>query len=95
MKHGRQAWLWALLPAMVALGATAQAQNYDRYRDEGYNSGPVRCESIKGRTQQCPLQGRARDAGHGLGRARAADVRCNVTALTRPGQPAVGYLNRA
>jgi hypothetical protein len=60
MKHGKQAWLWALLPAMLALGTTAQAQNYDRYRDDGYNSGPVRCESIKGRTQQCPLQGRAR-----------------------------------
>lgn len=59
MTHGKQTWLWALLPAMLALGATAQAQQYDRYND-GYNEGPVRCESIKGRTQQCPLQGRAR-----------------------------------
>ncbi|MCF7752101.1 DUF3011 domain-containing protein [Bacillus subtilis subsp. subtilis] len=60
MTQGRQMGLWALLPALLALGASAHAQNYDRHRDEGYNSGPVRCESIKGRTQQCPLQGRAR-----------------------------------
>ncbi len=59
--QGKRTWLWVLVPSMLALGATAQAQHYDdRYRDEGYNSGPVRCESIKGRTQQCPLQGRAR-----------------------------------
>jgi hypothetical protein len=60
MGHGKHTWLWALLPAMLLLGATAQAQQYDRYRNDGYNSGPVRCESNKGRTQQCPLDGRAR-----------------------------------
>lgn len=59
MTHGKQTWLWALAPAMLALAGGAQAQQYDRYND-GYDQGPVRCESIKGRTQQCPLQGRAR-----------------------------------
>lgn len=60
LKQGQRAWRWALLPTMLVLGVTAQAQNRDRYYDDGYDSGPVRCESIKGRTQQCPLQGRAR-----------------------------------
>jgi hypothetical protein len=60
MANGTQKWVWALLPALLVLGGAAQAQQYDRYRDDGYNDGPVRCESIKGRTQQCPIQGRAR-----------------------------------
>jgi hypothetical protein len=59
MTQGKQRWLWALLPSMLVLGATAHAQQYERY-DDGYNSGPVRCESNKNRTQQCPLDGRAR-----------------------------------
>ena len=50
---------WAVVPALMALAGAAQAQNYDRY-DDGYNGGPVRCESIKNRTQQCALPGRAR-----------------------------------
>jgi len=60
MANGTHKWVWALLPALLAAGAAAQAQQYDRYRDDGYNDGPVRCESIKGRTQQCPIDGRAR-----------------------------------
>lgn len=60
MANGTHKWVWALLPAMLAAGVTAQAQQYDGYRDNGYNDGPVRCESIKGRTQQCPIDGRAR-----------------------------------
>jgi hypothetical protein len=55
MKHGKRTWMWALLPSMLLLGGAVQAQSYG-----GYSDGPVRCESIKGRTQQCPLQGRAR-----------------------------------
>ncbi|WP_421574627.1 DUF3011 domain-containing protein [Stenotrophomonas maltophilia] len=51
---------WAVVPALMALAGAAQAQNYDRYYDDGYNGGPVRCESIKNRTQQCALPGRAR-----------------------------------
>lgn len=62
MRQGKQRWLWALLPSMLVLGATAHAQQYERY-DDGYNSGPVRCESNKNRTQQCPLDGRARWCG--------------------------------
>lgn len=48
-----------LLPMLAAAG-TAQAQNYgydDRY---GGGSGIVRCESIKGRSNECRLDGRAR-----------------------------------
>ncbi|MEG2803227.1 DUF3011 domain-containing protein [Stenotrophomonas sp.] len=60
MKQGTRAWAWALLPSMLVLAASVQAQHYDRGYDDGYNSGPVRCESNKNRTQQCPLQGRAR-----------------------------------
>lgn len=51
---------WAVVPALMALAGAAQAQSYDRYYDDGYNGGPVRCESIKNRTQQCALPGRAR-----------------------------------
>jgi hypothetical protein len=55
MKHGKRTWMWALLPSMLLLGGAVQAQSYG-----GYSDGPVRCESIKGRTQQCALDGRAR-----------------------------------
>ena len=50
-----------LLPMMAAAGG-AQAQNYgydDRYDDRGGN-GIVRCESIKNRSNECRLEGRAR-----------------------------------
>lgn len=57
---GSNRWLWAVVPALMALAGAAQAQDYDRYYDDGYNGGPVRCESIKNRTQQCALPGRAR-----------------------------------
>jgi len=61
MTHGKQKWLWALLPvAALALAGNAQAQRYDDGYNYDYNDGPVRCESIKGRTQQCPIDGRAR-----------------------------------
>jgi hypothetical protein len=57
MTHGLQNWLWALLPAAaLTLAGNAQAQRYD----DGYNDGPVRCESNKNRTAQCPFNGRAR-----------------------------------
>ena len=54
--------VYAVLPMLAAAG-TAQAQNYgyddDRYggRDGG---GIVRCESIKNRSNECRLEGRAR-----------------------------------
>ncbi|MBA0098034.1 DUF3011 domain-containing protein [Stenotrophomonas indicatrix] len=50
-----------LLPMMAAAGGV-QAQNYgydDRYDDRGGN-GIVRCESIKNRSNECRLEGRAR-----------------------------------
>ncbi|WP_313441009.1 DUF3011 domain-containing protein [Stenotrophomonas sp.] len=49
-----------VLPMLAAVGA-AQAQNYgydDRYDDRG--SGIVRCESVKNRSNECRLDGRAR-----------------------------------
>ncbi|WP_282298237.1 DUF3011 domain-containing protein [Stenotrophomonas sp. PS02289] len=58
MTHATRNWLWALLPvAVLALAGNAQAQRYD---DGYYNDGPVRCESNKNRTAQCPFEGRAR-----------------------------------
>lgn len=57
MNQGTKIGMWALLPAaLMAMAGSAQAQRYD----QGYNDGPVRCESIKGRTQQCAIDGRAR-----------------------------------
>ncbi|AWH18198.1 hypothetical protein C1922_13260 [Stenotrophomonas sp. ZAC14D2_NAIMI4_7] len=53
--------LGALLP-LLALAGTAQAQRYgydERYDDRG-SSGIVRCESVKGRSNECRLDGRAR-----------------------------------
>ncbi|MDN8660920.1 DUF3011 domain-containing protein [Stenotrophomonas indicatrix] len=50
-----------LLPMMAAAGGV-QAQNYgydDRYDDRSGN-GIVRCESIKNRSNECRLEGRAR-----------------------------------
>ncbi len=50
-----------VLPMMAAAGGV-QAQNYgydDRYDDRGGN-GIVRCESIKNRSNECRLEGRAR-----------------------------------
>lgn len=58
--QGTRRWAFALVPSLFALAGAAQAQHHDRYYDDGYNSGPVRCESVKNRTQQCPMQGRAR-----------------------------------
>lgn len=60
MKQGTRRWLWAMVPSLLVLAVSAQAQHYDRYDDRGYNDGPVRCESNKNRTRQCPIQGRAR-----------------------------------
>lgn len=61
MKQATQIGMWALLPAaLMAMAGSAQAQRYDDRYDDRYNDGPVRCESIKNRTQQCPIDGRAR-----------------------------------
>lgn len=45
------------LATLLLAPAVAHAQ-YDRHG--GYNDGPVRCESIKNRTQQCRIDGRPR-----------------------------------
>jgi hypothetical protein len=61
MKQAMQIGMRAVLPvALMALAGGAQAQRYDDRYDDRYNNGPVRCESIKNRTQQCPIDGRAR-----------------------------------
>lgn len=59
MPQAKQRVSWALLPALLALAGGVQAQPLERF-DAGYSAGPIRCESINNRTQQCLLQGRAR-----------------------------------
>lgn len=59
MPQAKQRGRWTLLPMLLALTGAVQAQPFERL-EAGYNAGPVRCESINNRTQQCLLQGRAR-----------------------------------